>query len=135
VREILAKAPSSTLVLGAERDVESPVRAVYDGTALGDKALATAARLAEDGHLVVFVLADDASEAEELIESAQEWVEGRELELSFQTLSQASVSRLAYLVSHEGEGTLVLPAHEETLVDEALLDFLDETDAPALLVR
>jgi len=135
VREILAKAPSSTLVLGAERDLEPPVRAVYDGTALGDKALATAARLAEDGHLVVFVLADDAEEAEQLRESAQDWVKGRKLELSFQTLSQASVSRLAYLVSHEGEGTLVLPAHVETMADEVLLDFLDEADAPTLLVR
>ena len=135
VRDILAQAPSSTLVLGAESDVEPPVRAVYDGTALGDKALATAARLAEDGHLMVFLLADGATEAEGLRESAQEWVEGRALELSFQTLSQASVSRLAYLVSHQGEGTLVLPAHKETMADEALLDFLDETDAPALLVR
>ena len=135
VREILTKAPSSTLVLGAEKSVEPPMRAVYDGTVLGEKALATASRLAEDGHLTVFVLADDDAEAERLAESAQDWVEGRELELSFQTLSQASVSRLAYLVSHEGEGTLVLPAHEGTMEDEALLDFLDETDAPVLLVR
>lgn len=135
VREILTKAPSSTLVLGAEKTVEPPMRAVYDGTALGEKALATAARLAEAGHLTVFVLADDDAEAERLAESAQDWVEGRALELSFQTLSQASVSRLAYLVSHEGEGTLVLPAHEGTMEDEALLGFLDETDAPVLLVR
>lgn len=135
VRRILAQAPSSTLVLSAEANLEPPVRAVYDGTELGDKALSVAARLAEEGQLTVFILADDSDVAARLQEGALEAVGERNLELTFQTLTEASVGRLAYLVSREGEGTLVLPAHEEAMEDEALLDFLDASDVPVLMVR
>jgi hypothetical protein len=135
VREILSHAPASTLVLQAETMVEPPMRCVYTDTPLARKALTIAARLAEDGGLMVFVLADDPERAARLREEAQEWVKGWRIELSFQTLSEASVSRLAYLMAHEGEGTLVLPSDAHTMEDEVLLDFLDETSAPVLLIK
>jgi nucleotide-binding universal stress UspA family protein len=135
VREILSQAPASTLVLQAETVVEPPVRVVYTDTPLAHKALSIAVRLAEDGHLMVFVLADDAEKASRLYEEAEQAVEGRQIDLSFQTLTEASVSRLAYLMAHEGEGTLVLPADAHRMEEEALLDFLDETGAPVLMVR
>jgi nucleotide-binding universal stress UspA family protein len=135
VRQVLSEAPASTLVLRAGTEVEPPMRVVYDGTFLGDRALSIAAMLAEDGHLMVFVLADDPDRAARLREAASERLKGRELELSFQTLTESSVSRLAYLVAHEERGTLVMPADPEALQDEAVLDFLDETGAPVLLVR
>lgn len=135
VREVLGKAPASTLLLRAGTAVGPPMRAVYDGTPLGDKALSIAATLAEDGHLMVFVLADDPDAASRLEGAARERLKRRELELTFQTLTESSVSRLAYLVAHEERGTLVMPADPEALEDEAVLDFLDETGAPVLLVR
>jgi len=135
VREVLSQAPASTLVLRAGTRVESPMRAVYDGTSLGDRALSIAARLAEDGHLMVFILADDPDRASRLREAARERLKERDLELTFQTLTESSVSRLAHLVAHEELGTLVLPAGDESMGEEAVLDFLDETGAPVLLVR
>jgi len=135
VREVLSQAPASTLVLQAGTRVEPPMRAVYDGTSLGDRALSIAARLAEDGHLMVFILADDPDRASRLREAARERLKERKLELTFQTLTETSVSRLAHLVAHEELGTLVMPAGDESMEDEAVLDFLDETGAPVLLVR
>jgi nucleotide-binding universal stress UspA family protein len=137
VREVLRDAPTSTLVLRAGTRVGPPMRAVYDGSALGDKALSIAAELATDegGHLMVFGLADDPSEASRLEERVRERLSGKRLAVSFQTLSEASVSRLTYLVAREEQGTLVIPADAEALKDQALLDFLDETRAPVLMIR
>jgi nucleotide-binding universal stress UspA family protein len=137
VREVLSQAPASTLVLRADTRVEPPMRVVYDGTPLAEKAVATAAALArnDDGHLTIFILADDPGEAARLEERVLRQVAGMRLELSFQTLTEASVSRLTYLVAHEEQGTLVLPAGAGALEDEAVLDFLDDTRAPVLMVR
>jgi nucleotide-binding universal stress UspA family protein len=137
VREVLREVPASSLVLRAGTRVEPPMRVVYDGTPLADKALATAAGLAqdEDGHVMVFGLADDPDRAAHLENRVREQLEGAELEVSFQILTEASVSRLAYLVAHEERGTLLLPVGSGALEDEAVLDFLDETNAPVLLIR
>jgi nucleotide-binding universal stress UspA family protein len=143
VREVLGEAPASSLVLRAGVQVEPPMRVVYDGTPLADKALATAAELAQDHNgqgmasipVMVFGLADDPEKASQLEERVRERLGETELEVSFQTLTEASVSRLAYLVAHEERGTLLLPAGTGTLEDEAVLDFLDETNAPVLLIR
>lgn len=137
VREVLSEAPASTLVLQAGTEVESPMRVVYDGTSLAKKAVATAAALVkdDDGYLMIFILADDPDEASRLQEKVEQRLAETELQSSFQTLTEASVSRLAYLVAHEERGTLVLPVGAGALEDEAVLDFLDETNAPVLLVR
>lgn len=137
VREVLRRTPASTLILRADASVEPPMRVVYDGTPLGDRAVSTAAELTkdEDGHLVIFLLADTPDEASRLESDVRERLAGLELELSFQRLTEASVSRLAYLVAREERGTLVLPARTATLEVEAVLDFLDETRAPVLLIR
>ncbi len=137
VREVLSQAPASTLVLREGTQIEPPFRVVYDGTSRADKAIAVAADLAKpgDGGLVIFLLADDPAEASQQQEAVRDQLVGTLLEPTFQTLSETSVSRLAYLVAHEEGGTLILPAEAETLEDEALLDFLDETRVPVLLIR
>lgn len=137
VREVLRRTPASTLILRADARLAPPVRVVYDGSSLGEKAVRTAADLTadEDGYLVVFLLADDPDDASRLESNVREWLSEMELELSFQRLTEASVSRLAYLAAHEERGTLVLPAGAAALEDEAVLDFLDETRAPVLLIR
>ncbi len=137
VREVLTRTPASTLVLRGDRHIEPPMRVVYDGSSLGDKALTTAADLTrdDDGHLMIFVLADSSDEASRLEDRARERLADPELELSFHLLTEGSVSRLAHLVSHEEGGTLVLPAGTDALEDEALFEFLDATSLPVLLVR
>lgn len=137
VREVLNQTPASTLVLRADRRVEPPMRVVHDGTSLGDRAVAIAAELTkdEDGHLMVFLLADGPGEASGLEQRVRERLAGTEIVLSFQELTEGSASRLAYIVAHEETGTLILPVGTGALEDEALLDFLDMTRVPVLLIR
>ncbi len=135
VRRILSQAPTSTLLLQAEAEIQPPVRVVYDGTPLATKALSVGARLAEDDEVMIMVLADEPDRARELRNLAIEQLEGRELDVSFQTLTEASVSRLAHLVGRDEEGTLVLPGHVHVMRDEAVLEFLDRTVSPVLIVR
>ncbi len=135
VREILRRATISTLLLQAEAEVQPPMRVVYDGSGLAARALSVAARLAEDGDLTVFVLANDPERAEELVEQVNDLLKGSELEPTFKTLTEASVSRLAYVVAHEGPGTLVLPADPLVTADDAVLEFLGETSNPVLMIR
>lgn len=135
VREILRQAPASTLMLQAESELEPPVRVVFDGSPLGAKALSVAAGLADNGELIVLLLADDPERAQDLEEQARESLDEAELEISFQTLTEASVSRLAYVVAREERGTLILPAHPGVVRDGAVLGFLEETTNPVLLVR
>lgn len=137
VRSVLGQASTSTLVLRAGSQVEPPMRVVYDGSAPAQRALTVAAKLAtdEDGHLMIFVLADDPEVATGLEAEVQEQLADAELILSFHQLTEASVSRLSYIVAHEERGTLLLPVGTGALEDEALLDFLEDTEAPVLLIR
>ncbi len=137
VREVLTKTPASTLVLRAGAEIEPPMRVVYDGTSLADKAVATAAELTkdDDGHVMIFLVGEDPDEASCMEQKVTERWEDQGIELSFHRLTKGSVSRLAHLVAHEEGGTLVLPAGEEALEDEAVLSFLDVTRVPVLLVR
>lgn len=135
VREVLREAAASTLVLQAQSEVRPPLRVVYTGTPLSQKALLIAAGLAEQGHLIVFILADDSRKASRLREEARETVEDQEVEALFRTLDEASLSHLAYLTAQEEGGTLVIPADTEAVLDKPLLDFLDEMSDPVLIVR
>ncbi len=137
VREVLNQSRASTLVLREDTQVEPPIRVVYDGTALGEKALATAADLARDdgGQLMVFLLADGPDEAARLREEVRQRLAGKLLEISIQSLTERSIPWLGHLIAHEEGGTLVMPAGSGALEDEAVLDFLDTTRVPVLLVR
>ncbi len=142
VREVLNQTTASTLVLRADTGIEPPMRVVYDGTALGDRAVAIAAELTKgddghdgDGHLMVFVLADGPDEASRLEQRVRERLAGTEIVLSFHALTEGSASRLAYIVAHEESGTLILPVGTGALEDEAVLGFLDMTRVPVLLIR
>ena len=137
VRQVLSQSSTSTLVLREDTRVEPPMRVVYDGTALGEKALATAAGLARDdgGQLMVFLLANGPDEAARLRDAVRQRLAGQLLEISFQSLTERSVPRLAHLIAHEEGGTLVMPAGTGALEDETVLEFLDATRVPVLLVR
>jgi hypothetical protein len=103
---------------------------------MADKALAAAAFLArfEEGAVTVVTVGDGA-ETQELRERAAAQLRDRGVPGRFRPLSRSNVSRLAALVRREGCGTLVLPADSTLLEDEALLELVDEIEAPTLFVR
>jgi hypothetical protein len=85
--------------------------------------------------MTVLVLADEVAGEQRLQAQAETWLEGREVDASYQMLRESSVARLAYLVAQGEYGTLVLPARSPVMQDEAVLDFLDEIKIPVLLVK
>jgi nucleotide-binding universal stress UspA family protein len=138
VRRVLSQVGASAMVLQAGARLELPLLVVYDGSVLAHKALSAAAALAKEengGRMTVLLLADEAAGEQRLQAQAETWLEGREVDTSYQMLRESSVARLAYLVAQGEYGTLVLPARSPVMQDEAVLDFLDEIKIPVLLVK
>jgi nucleotide-binding universal stress UspA family protein len=136
VRHILTEAPGMTLILEHGRRLEPPVLVVYDGSALGQKALAAALAVVTEGdRLTVLLLADGTERARDLYAEAQNLLQGQDLELRYRALTESNVPRLARLVHSEEGGTLILPARMGLFEEEAMLKLLDEVDLPVLLVR
>lgn len=137
VRQVLSKVPTPTMVLQAGAQLEQPMLAIYDGSQAAHRALSAAAILARRDHerLMVLILPSESEPTDRLRARAETWLEGRGLQIQYQTLSESSASRLAALVAHQGYGTVVLPRQSSVLRDEAVLEFLDQTEVPVLLVR
>ncbi len=137
IRQVISQIPIPTMVLQAGARLGLPVLAIYDGSQGAHRALSAAAILAtrDDDRLMVLILAGESEPASRLQARAETWLEGRGLQVQYQVLSESSASHLAVLVAGQGYGTVVLPRQSAVIRDEAVLDFLDETDVPVLLVR
>jgi nucleotide-binding universal stress UspA family protein len=137
VRQVLAKMPVSALILSAGARLTLPLSLVYDGSPLADKALLTAAAMAkqENGHLTIFILAANPERAEDLQEQARRRLEGQDLRITYERMNKKTADKLTDLAAQARYGTIVLPAEMALMRDEAVLDFLDETNIPVLLVR
>jgi nucleotide-binding universal stress UspA family protein len=137
VRAVLSEIPTPIMILQAGAQLELPVLAIYDGSQAAHRALSRAAILARrDNHrLMVLILGNEEEPAGRLQARAETWLEGRGLDVRYQILTEASASRLAALVAEQGYGTVVLPRESYVIEDEAVLDFLDQTEVPVLLVR
>ena len=136
-RALLCEAPRLALILEEGAHMAPPVAVIYDGSPLAQKALVTAAALAqpEDSHLIVLILAEGRRTAQDLRIQASEWLQRRDLLARYYSLTQWSVPMLAHMLQTEKAGTLVLPAKTALLEDEALLTLLDEIETPLLCVR
>jgi nucleotide-binding universal stress UspA family protein len=136
-RAVLAQGGGLALILQEGTCLGSPVMVVYDGSPVGRKAVASAARLAEDDDhaLIVLLPAGEDKDIRTLREEVKDSVEDRDLDVSFRLLTTTSVGDLSRVVSPEECGTLVLPAPSLLLRDEMLGALLDELRVPVLLVR
>lgn len=89
----------------------------------------------KEGVLCILLLADGTERAQKLRAQADQWLEERNLEARYRSLTESNVPKLVYMVQMEESGTLVLPARSALLRDEALLELLDALEVPVLLVR
>jgi nucleotide-binding universal stress UspA family protein len=136
-REVLSQASGSALIVRQGVHLRLPIVAVFDGSALAAKALATAARLAQgkEGELLVLVAADDPDETRRLQAQAAGWLQARGVGARFRQLTEAAVPKLMHMLKTEWCGMLVLPAESALLRDEALTTLVEELDFPVLLIR
>ncbi len=131
------QAPTLTLITGLGMHAQSPIAVVFDGTALGQKALAVASALARfaDGHLLVLILAGPDQPTDSVHAAAVAALRTQPLQTHYRVLTLLSVGRLASMLRLEEGGTLVLPGSDELLQHPALPALLEETESAVLLVR
>ncbi len=136
-RALLSQGPRPALVLQRGTRLRPPVAVLYEGSALGQKAVRVAATLAqgEDSHLVVLLVGDEAEATRMLRKQVSGWLEDRRLLARYRHLPSWKPSQVANSLKSEGVGGLVLPATSEILEEGPLLALLEETEIPVLLVR
>lgn len=130
-----ATCPALVLAHGARLNL--PLLLLYDGSPPAQKALAVAAGLVrgEDRHLILFILADNAEQAQGLKQQVSRWLQEHGLMARYRLVLGASLGRLKEMIEAESCGTLVLPAQTSCLEEQDLLTLLEEVDLPILLVR
>ncbi len=134
-RTVLSQASCLALILHYGARLGMPVLVVYDGSALGDRALAAAAALAQPGGEGLTVLLPAGDAAEQLQARAAGSLQRLESNARYRTLTEASLPGLVRFLQSEACGVLVLPARTALMEDEAVLALLDQVEIPVLLVR
>jgi nucleotide-binding universal stress UspA family protein len=127
--------PCCVLLMHRDAVISPPVVVTYDDSQIARRALAMAARLAQnDGlFLTVLVVADAPDAAQRLQSEAADFLRGQKVLTRYRQLAGAGVTSLTQAVRAEGGGVLVLSSTILHLA--ALQKLLDEVDCPVLLVR
>ncbi|MEA3345813.1 MAG: universal stress protein [Chloroflexota bacterium] len=136
-RAMLSQAPASALILQRGVRLRMPVLVLYDGSRGAQRALATAAQLAQGkkGSLIILILADRPIAAQNLQQEVAEWLGERKMQARPRWLPQADVAKLCQVARDEGSGVLVLHGDTPQLQGEVLETLLNEIECPVLLVR
>ncbi|HEX7973975.1 MAG TPA: universal stress protein [Anaerolineales bacterium] len=138
-RLVVTQAASNALVLQHGVQLGLPVGVVFDGSPQSQRALEIAARLLrrrEAYHLLVVLLAGDAEQARYLQGGVTRWLRSRDLQASYRWLLERSGKKLAAMIEGERQRCmLVLPAESQFLPPETILDLLNHTECPVLVVR
>jgi nucleotide-binding universal stress UspA family protein len=135
-RAMVDSAPAMTLLLHEGACLGTPIMAVYDGSTVGQRAVAAAAALAASRNArLTVILADSREDVGRLRDQAQRQLADEDLAVRYVALTSSTASRLASVVQTEGCGLLVLPAKTALLRREELVTLVEEAELPLLLVR
>ncbi len=136
-RVIVTQAPNQIIILQEGAHLGLPVGVIYDGSPNVQKSLAAAANLLhrQDGFLVVIILADHVDKARQFQAEISEWAQEEQLHIHYRWLVDVNLGRLMRIVHGEHCGVMVLPAEGIVFQGEDLVELLEETDCPVLLVR
>jgi len=133
-RTVLTQATRTVVLLQRGSRISRPVLVAYDGTPAGDRALATAATMAETdhGHLVVLVL---STGKEQLTQRALSVLGGTVPDVRFLDAGERGSAMLIRAARQEGCNTLVLNADSLMLGSTAVADLALKLDCPVVIVR
>ena len=137
-RAILTRRGGMTLIMETSlHQVQTPVLAVYNGSASGHKTLFMAAYLAriQEVPLLVLVVASDEKEAGERQQYAAKKLERTGVEAEFRRLAGPSMEQLADRIKRETAGTVVIPCLEDWFEGEKLCGLVDAIPNRVLLIR
>jgi nucleotide-binding universal stress UspA family protein len=136
-RVVLAQSARPVLLLQSGQAICPPVQFVHDGSALAQRALATAAQVASatGGHLTVMIVVDSAEHAQHLQEETDAYLRARRVQAQYRQLINPTAEELAKALQMAGGGTLVMGADNSLLEGEGLPTLLDAIDCSVLLIR
>ena len=124
------------LILRAGRRLTGPVTVVFDGTALGEKALQMADMLTPDNDRLTILFPDQDPEKRTALENrAREILGPAGGAAHFRTLRTASLTALCEAAHGHNAGLLVLDAENALLPRSNMAEILDSLGCPVLLVR
>jgi nucleotide-binding universal stress UspA family protein len=112
VLAVMAEALPALILCDRERMFTLPVLICYDGTAVAQRALATAVQVAEAGAkvLILVLLAKDPEEVRTLKEETAQLLKGSPLRLHYRSVDPENEANLLRILKSEKAGVLVLPA-------------------------
>jgi nucleotide-binding universal stress UspA family protein len=134
-RALFASASGSVLLLREKAEVSAPVCLLFEGSLLGEKALALAAGIARSRHvpIMVWILSEPVKEVERLRVAAEKLLGAYGgVEVHYRMLPSLRDAPEAFRAVRPG--LVVFPA-ESGLTLESDLDLVDSIDASILLVR
>jgi len=137
-RAILLQAPQLTLILHpGGLQLGLPVVAIFDGSAVAQKALATAAQLlhSKTSRLSVLILADDPETAQKLQHQAEKTLNQQGLSAHYLWQSRSGVQGVIHKIRMEGCQFLVVPGEGAQLDHDTVLALLEQIECPVLLVK
>ena len=135
-RTTIQSVSRSVLILRAGRRFEGTVSVVFDGTALGEKALAMADILTPSNDALTVLFADQEAEKRGQMEArARELLGVSAGNAHFRTLRAASLAAMCEEVHGHDSGLLVLGADSPLLPQSGVAEILDSLACPVLLVR
>ncbi len=116
---------------------ELPTVVTYDGSRVGARVLAAAARMAQanDSNIIVLIMADDADQAPQLAEEANRWLKDRVAHAEYRFLPIDGEESVLEVLKQERCGLVVLGGETHSLQGPRLNAMLDELDCPVMLVR
>ena len=125
------------LILPPGAAVRTPISVVFDESPDSARAFTLAAELAaaEDGELVVFLLADDAETEQRLRETAASRLAPLHVKARYRWLVEVDTATLAGAVRDERSRTLALAAHSAALDAQTIDALLERIECAVLLVR
>lgn len=134
---VLSAAPDRVLLLDSQQRLYRSLLAVFDGSAMSERALDTALLLARRAgrFLSIGVAASDEAEARRLQTAAAERAQSAEVQPRYRWLINMDSRQLAKTIHHIEASTLVLPAESPLLAGRRLREAIEQFDCPVLVVR
>jgi nucleotide-binding universal stress UspA family protein len=131
------EAPRVIVFMREGTQVQAPLLVVYDGSPIGDRTLTIAAAWAERiiGPLHILLLADGEESIPELKEQVNAHLRRSPVTRQYRALTHTNLPMLAAAIHEAGQGTLLLPAKSSLLQDDEIVQLMEMTDLPVVLVR
>lgn len=134
--QAIVRSAASAVLLVKTGVGPGPVIALYDGSAMGERALLLAAELADQvGDLRILVWALDEQTAYGRRQRAIELLEKADVQLQFQHLSGDDPGRVIEWVNRQKGSLLLLGGGERNLPDNIVQILLDEAQQHILFIR